>query len=68
MTPDPVFRIVRELLLIDNRPPKLLAEATGLTPATIRRIRDGDTAFIRSSTCAAIAKATNRTIVTRPRR
>jgi len=65
MTPrDSIIGICKQLVKIDNRPNKELAEATGLAPSTIRYLRNGrDLQFIRSTTITRIAKAMHRTVV-----
>lgn len=63
---DQVLSICRQLLRIDNRPDKDVADVTGLTAATIHRLRNGaDVTYVRSTTVSAIAGALRHVIVSR---
>lgn len=54
---DQVLKIASQLLRIDNRPVAELAKATGLTPNTIRRVRDMDCEYAYTTTVSRIAHA-----------
>lgn len=63
---DQVLTICKQLLRIDNRTDKDLADAAGLTAPTIHRLRNGaDITYVRSTTVSAIAGALRHAIVSR---
>lgn len=59
---DAVFNICRDLLRIDNRPEAEIAEECGLSIQTIKHIKAGDRAFVRSTTVDVIARTMHKTI------
>ena len=60
---DRVLFICKQLVKMDNRTNSELAEASGLTTPTIKKLREGvDISYVRSTTVSALVKALHRHI------
>lgn len=65
---DALFKICYQLLRIDNRPHKEIAEETELSIGTIRRLRQRKGSFMRTTSVTKLVTGMNKVVIVQDRR